>query len=761
MAGLLDPLAEYELIVPDNIPGTEINAAQIAESATSFATMSTTLREKGAAVLSQWEGLAPHYEAPESADMLRVMDPVGRNSTTIADKFATMSTLLQTLSDTVDPIQKRLVELKNEAATFRAEVVNGVEVEPPKGIYGTTPVGSGGGSGNSYSTSYNKGQEPVEDPGPKIVPWHEDFYTNSRNRTLIREVNAQVALLDAAQATCVNGLRAMSTDSWNEPEPYVALTEDQLNQPDVELPWGPATRDIGFNEAFGYSIASNVASAYQEYSALGTWNAETQKLGDWDLWVSTVRGSAMSAAGLALSLNPVTWMNRAEDGEELEGFKAFEDEAVDGVVDGAREFSAWDTWSKDPAQAAGLVAGNLLASVFGGAGSRLIKSGRGGSDSDSDSNSNGTGGTPNSSTSPDSVGTGDAPAIDVDGAAARANLSDLLDNYGERLPEVDTVPGSGAGTPDGTRTPGNGTDADGAVRSPAEPNVTDGAAAVGGNPDRDPSNGDGAGGGDSGTPDPDPSATENLTQQHGANGSGTPSQPVMPVLADPNAPPGPVRQYIEAGLDPLSTTDAKGPGWERLPDKPLTPAEVYYGAPHAEHGSATMPTLRPDGLNQGTLALVADPQAPWGRDRDGTPLTQLGYEERFVNAHRDWTRFPFNDGAVRGTRVQYNDLGALIRDYGGTLDRIGPESGKYLGLRVDGVAAPFESRALPVSSLNEQYFSYDLNPSGSLPPGWSVEVSRIQHGVGRVGGETQLKFFDEAGIEVPVENLHGSGILSE
>jgi hypothetical protein len=43
-------------------------------------------------------------------------------------------------------------------------------------------------------------------------------------------------------------------------------------------------------------------------------------------------------------------------------------------------------------------------------------------------------------------------------------------------------------------------------------------------------------------------------------------------------------------------------------------------------------------------------------------------------------------------------------------------------LRVGGIAAPFESSALPVSSLNEPYRPFNLNPPAQLPPDLTVEV---------------------------------------
>jgi hypothetical protein len=804
MSGLLDPLAEYELIVPENIPGTTINSGQIAEAATSFSTMAGTTREKGSAIKTTWSGLAGSYEAPESADLLAVMDPVETNSTIIADKFDRVSSLLTTLSDAVEPIKNRLVELKAEAEAFVADVQNGVlvstkaaeEAGTGSGIYGTNSSYSGG---TYISGTYVGGSSSASTT--KTVAWHEDLATNTRNRNLIRDVNEQVAKLDAAQADCVNGLRALSTDPWKVPEAYVPMTEDALNQAGVELPWGAATRDIPCESSFGYGVASGLAGMYQGAAALVSFNAETGEMFDGELFAGSWRGLGMTGAGVVLAANPATWVERLIPGDNRpQWMQDFENEALDTALGAGKSLVAWDMWGEDPAQAAGLVGVNAATFFIpGGAVVGSLKAGTVGARAASFLGHAADvivpGGRLLTNTATNGLlHAGQGVRVLTETArsgmtsgisTARGLLAQSLHDVANQLPTVEVVPGASAVTPDGLMTtpslprvevgaPGSGGDwlhsvADrvegsgpGAsqVVEPGGAGAETGGAVQNADGTTSPSDATASDPSASGT-DPNNASTAGNGAPSGTGGSGA-TTPVydVPVVADPNAPVGPVRQSIEAGLDPLSTKDPSGPGWVRIDDKPVTPAEVYYGAPYANHGTTTMPTLNPDGSNAGTLSLVSDPQAPWGRDRDGSPLSQLEYEQRFVDAHKNYDRYPFNDGAVRGTRVLYHDLGALIRDYGATLDRIGPESGKYLGLRVDGVAASFESRALPISSLAEQYHAYNLDPSGQLPKDWHVEVSRIQHGVGRTGGEIQLRFLDGNGTVVRVEDVP-SGILGK
>lgn len=86
--------------------------------------------------------------------------------------------------------------------------------------------------------------------------------------------------------------------------------------------------------------------------------------------------------------------------------------------------------------------------------------------------------------------------------------------------------------------------------------------------------------------------------------------------------------------------------------------------------------------------------------------------------------YPPNDGAVRCTRVDYSCLDAFTRHYDGQFDCTAPPGGEYLGLKVDGVAASFEVRVLPIGSLAKDCFSYALN-TVPLPVDWSIEVSKI------------------------------------
>jgi hypothetical protein len=127
----------------------------------------------------------------------------------------------------------------------------------------------------------------------------------------------------------------------------------------------------------------------------------------------------------------------------------------------------------------------------------------------------------------------------------------------------------------------------------------------------------------------------------------------------------------------------------------------------------------------------------------------------------NFDRYPPNHGSVRGSRVQYSTIAAAVRDYGATVDRIGPECGAIMHLRIDGNASTFEERSLPVSALSLRYTMYTLNPDapGGLPEGWALELSKVAPAFGREGGAIQVKFVDDIGKEVPVSDLRDLGLV--
>ncbi|ADG99276.1 putative methyl-accepting chemotaxis sensory transducer [Segniliparus rotundus DSM 44985] len=208
--------------------------------------------------------------------------------------------------------------------------------------------------------------------------------------------------------------------------------------------------------------------------------------------------------------------------------------------------------------------------------------------------------------------------------------------------------------------------------------------------------------------------------------------------------------------DPVHSHEQSGDGWHRLPDDAPHPEETPHGVPLKHHWeSDSHPRHNPE-----TAKLVADKHEPYGHHPDGTPYTKSEYDERFNKLGpqgQHWQAYPENAGAAPGSRVQYDSMRAVIRDYGSDVDRIGPTTGKYLGVMHDGAPDSFEKRSLPVASLNESYHKYEL--TGDLPPKWTVEIARIAPAFGRNGGGVQMLVRKSDGGEASIEDLLESEVL--
>ncbi|MGH3638623.1 MAG: TNT domain-containing protein, partial [Mycobacterium sp.] len=119
--------------------------------------------------------------------------------------------------------------------------------------------------------------------------------------------------------------------------------------------------------------------------------------------------------------------------------------------------------------------------------------------------------------------------------------------------------------------------------------------------------------------------------------------------------------------------------------------------------------------------------------------------------------YPPNDGAVQDTRVGYSSMDSFVRDYGDHLDRLGKVDGDYLAVMPDGAPAPFEDRSLPIYNLTQPYHQYVL--SGSLPDGWTLEISEVAPAFGREGGGLQVLIMDSEGEKVTIAGLKEAGII--
>lgn len=297
-------IGDHGLVDPDGIPGADLDLAAVSSAASTISGGGDSLRTVADEIPGRWHALAGVYEAPESGQVLALMDPVVADTHTIGAAARGVAKALDTYASDAAGPKRQLDDLRVEAAAFRARVQGGVpKVTSP---YATSTGPQVDGSWNAYGATRT-------DPTPKdtMVPWYEDVVTKHENDELIRRINAQVALLEQAQADCATAIKKASGATLAGA--YVAPAENDLNARGVDLPWSAVGTAEGktcgeqFSEGALDELLNSMESGIHMlgFDNQGVWSTDT--LG------STWGGVLDGAATLGLFLSPFAWLDAAAD----------------------------------------------------------------------------------------------------------------------------------------------------------------------------------------------------------------------------------------------------------------------------------------------------------------------------------------------------------------------------------------------------------------------------------------------------------------
>jgi Tuberculosis necrotizing toxin len=782
-------------IDPGAIPGDNLRPDMVEIAAGEIKTIGDDVSDQGGAVVSTWQRLAHHYEAPEAATLFGVMDPVKTNAETFGSNVDRVSSALKTYAAEVEPIKAELAKIKAEAYSFVASIAGGVE-----------------------KTTYSRAGAIKT-----TVEWHEDQDSVDANNDLIRRVNAQMVLLWAAERKCANaiydiiGFPHIEAASDDNPNGYGAT-----EIPDgAETPWG---KTVERSESCGEKAASAVGhfvwdgvivgGIWGTVDGLGTltlgYNPQTGEWFSGDAYGAAWSNLGKLAVGLATAgplTTPLIAVMPGPAGNFLRDCQMT-------VVNAGKGLVAWDKWKDDPAAAAGEATFNIASIIIpAGAATAPVRT--------------------SASTAAAAIRTA-AKIIDVvDPASAlikvgtagakiampaiadlvkSIDLSKLdlgkLDAAGKidipEMPKVDApkveVPSvsktdmtldtpNTTGTADvpvravDTVTTDIGTTVP--VREPALVgaggdsviHIGDGGTGIhigdGGIPahlgdgshsgsgSTTPSLGDGHTGGSASTPGAgDGGHLGGSGGTHGAGDGGVDTPDSGGGHDGPTdgsigtSDPGRGKEWDPTDGDPVLTDADYGPGFSRPDEIRGDPIDPNYGQPMANHGRLGDAYLPPnlDDVPQDVRELVTDRDAPFGRDAAGHPLSREDWEARYVDENNQ-LRYPGNDGAVAGRRLDFTSAHDFQQQYGDVLDRLGGKRGDYMSFP----GTTFEERALPPGSLRQPYLTMRL--TGDLPPGWKLEVSEVTPAFGQRGGGLQVRILDANGQAASIAALRKQGIL--
>lgn len=163
------------MIAAAEIPQIPGDPDQLLAHAAGLRVTGPALAQTGSDVHSTWQGLVPHYVAPEAGNLFAATLPVRDVAVAVGDEITVIGRALGTYADTVRPLQIRLRELRDEAA------------------------GAGGAGAGPSSTKLHERRALVVTSGPSAQSW------TSRPRSIGCTRSAGPAASNAARTAGTSG----------------------------------------------------------------------------------------------------------------------------------------------------------------------------------------------------------------------------------------------------------------------------------------------------------------------------------------------------------------------------------------------------------------------------------------------------------------------------------------------------------------------------------------------------------------------------
>lgn len=334
----------------EGIPVIAGDMASLREHAMMIAVAGTGYIDTGERVHNTWQGLRPHYVAPEAGQLMAATGPVATVCRHVGRNLQQARDALVVYADTVEAIQGELGLLRTSATDVNTA---------------------------------------IEAAGPE---WRSDHDLVDRSNAVGDAITVQAAAFVDAQRACVNALRALhgqpaltadNGDGVIDPATEFGYTLDQFRaaaQADPDdgggLPWGSVTErdypwyiDVGSAPLrFVGGLGDAVVNTALGLGALFGYDHATGQT------TGATAGTAWTNLGkLALAVG--TYAVPGGFVRDQLGQTPFLEpgEANQILTDTGKALIAYDQWDDDPARAAGNAVGNIALAVFGtkGAGAGL------------------------------------------------------------------------------------------------------------------------------------------------------------------------------------------------------------------------------------------------------------------------------------------------------------------------------------------------------------------------------------------------------
>lgn len=306
-------MTTYAGIDPEMVPGRDLRPDALDRLARDLVTASRGVRAGGADVVDRWRALAAVYDAPEAPTLLDGVLLVEPDTARYADGLGQVAAAVRQYVDTIRPLQRTLARLRDDAYSFRARAATRER-------------------------------------------WDGDQDLVDENTRLVHDVGVQQSLLDEAARQCALRIRAATRgeDAHRECTPDGLHVSRATTLAADDQPWGHVVRR---HDPCPKSAAVQIKHFLWDGIAVdGIWAGIIGSAGYYGLDATTWEFS--------LSTARTTWTSMPDI------FRA-DEHGADVRYEAAKSLYAWDTWTEDPARAAGSVAFTFLPGAIGAAGTAL------------------------------------------------------------------------------------------------------------------------------------------------------------------------------------------------------------------------------------------------------------------------------------------------------------------------------------------------------------------------------------------------------